>query len=91
MPKSRKRVGKTLNTNHMPEILIIWGGPLDYLYGSPVCKRCKKSLVGEVIQHTLFKCPKCKKTFELHADCARQGCPDCGGILCNTKNGTEIS
>ena len=54
---------------------------MDEFYGDPTCKHCKKSLVGEVVQYTLFECPKCGKTYELHAECAQQGCPDCRGRL----------
>lgn len=63
------------------EMLIIWGSPFSEIYGDPICKGCGESLIGLVVQHTLFKCPICDKVYEMHSACAQRGCPKCGNTL----------
>lgn len=73
------------------DMLIMWGGPLDEIYGTPICKGCGGSLVGEVIQYTIFKCTKCNKEYEMHSKCARLGCPECRGkLILKEKHGGLI-
>ncbi len=74
---------KTQIEDFYPKEILIVGKSGGY-GGGRICMHCGRSLDGQVIQATKFRCSSCHRIYYLHPQCADQlqhQCPNCSSPL----------
>lgn len=74
---------KTQIEDFYPKELLVIGTSGGY-GGGRVCMHCGRSLNGQILQATRFRCSSCHRLYDLHPQCVEQmqhRCPNCGSLL----------